>query len=79
VGSGSCRQELSCKCWTRHGSEKWRAAGGFATPACNEILDETNNPEQYQPGHSGVAVLRPGDLLLRVRDRLARLTDEGEL
>jgi hypothetical protein len=32
----------------------------------------------YQPGHSGVAVLRPGDLLLRVRDRLARLTDEGK-
>jgi hypothetical protein len=38
----------------------------------------TFNVRHYQPGHSGVAVLRPGDLLLRVRDRLARLTDEGE-
>jgi hypothetical protein len=38
----------------------------------------TFNVRHYQPGHSGVAVLRPGDFLLRVRDRLARLTDEGE-
>lgn len=36
----------------------------------------TFNVRHYQPGHSGVAVLRPGDFLLRVRDRLARLTDE---
>jgi hypothetical protein len=39
----------------------------------------TFNVRHYQPGHPGVAVLRPGDFLLRVRDRLARLTDEGEL
>lgn len=38
----------------------------------------TFNVRHYQPGHSGVAVLRPGDFLLRVRDRLARLTGEGE-
>jgi hypothetical protein len=38
----------------------------------------TFNVRRFQPGHSGVAVLRPGDFLLRVRDRLARLTDEGE-
>jgi len=36
----------------------------------------TFNVRHYQPGHSGVAVLRPGDFLLRVRDRLARLTGE---
>ena len=39
----------------------------------------TFNVRHYQPGHSDVAVLRPGEFLLRVRDRLARLTDEGEL
>ena len=39
----------------------------------------TFNLRYYQPGHSSVAMLRPGDFLLRVRDRLARLTDEGEL
>jgi hypothetical protein len=38
----------------------------------------TFNVRHYQPGHSGVAVLRPGDFLLRVRDRLARLTGEGQ-
>jgi hypothetical protein len=38
----------------------------------------TFNVRQTQPGHPGVAVLRPGEFLLRVRDRLARLTDEGE-
>jgi hypothetical protein len=38
----------------------------------------TFNVRHYQPGHSGVTVLRPGDLLLRVRDRLARLADAGE-
>jgi hypothetical protein len=37
----------------------------------------TFNLRHYQPGHPGVTVLRPGDLLLRVRDRLARLTGEG--
>jgi hypothetical protein len=35
----------------------------------------TFNVRHYQPGHPGVAVLRPGDFLLRVRDRLARLTE----
>ena len=38
----------------------------------------TFNVRHFQPGHPGVAVLRPGDFLLRVRDRLARLTDEGK-
>ena len=38
----------------------------------------TFNVAHFQPGHPGVAVLRPGDFLLRVRDRLARLTDEGK-
>jgi hypothetical protein len=38
----------------------------------------TLNVRHYQPGHPGVVVLRPGDFLLRVRDRLARLTDEGK-
>jgi hypothetical protein len=47
VGSGSCRQEFSYKCWTRHGGENWRPAGGFVTPACHKILDVTNSPEQY--------------------------------
>ena len=39
----------------------------------------TFNLRHYQPGHPDVAVLRPGDFLLRVRDRLARLGEEGEL
>jgi hypothetical protein len=38
----------------------------------------TFNVRHFQPGHSRVAVLRPGDFLLRVRDRLARLAGEGE-
>jgi hypothetical protein len=33
----------------------------------------TFNIQYYQPGHPRVAVVRPGDLLLRVRDRLAHL------
>jgi predicted nucleic acid-binding protein len=37
----------------------------------------TFNVRHYQPGHPDVAVLRPGDFLLRVRDRLARLTSTG--
>ena len=35
----------------------------------------TFNVRHYQPGHHNVAVLRPGKLLLRVRDQLARLAD----
>jgi hypothetical protein len=38
----------------------------------------TFNVRHFQPGHPGVAVLRPGDFLLRVRDRLTRLTGEAE-
>ena len=38
----------------------------------------TFNVRHYQPGHSDVAVLRPGEFLLRVRDRLARLAGEGK-
>jgi hypothetical protein len=33
----------------------------------------TFNIQHYQPGHPRVVVLRPGDLLLRVRDLLAHL------
>jgi hypothetical protein len=29
----------------------------------------------YQPGHSGVTVLRPGEFVLHVRDQLTHLTD----
>jgi hypothetical protein len=35
----------------------------------------TLNLADYRPGHPGVAVLRPGDFLLRVRDLLTRLSD----
>ena len=38
----------------------------------------TFNLRHFQPGHPAVTVLRPGDLLLRVRDRLARLTGEAD-
>ncbi|MFN2168494.1 MAG: hypothetical protein ACK2U9_19845, partial [Anaerolineae bacterium] len=34
----------------------------------------TFNVRHYQPGHPAVTVLRPGELVLRVRDVLARLT-----
>jgi hypothetical protein len=33
----------------------------------------TFNVRHYQPGHPDVSVLRPGEFLLRVRDRLSRL------
>ena len=36
----------------------------------------TFNVRHFQPGHPDVTVLRPGEFLLRVRDRLARLTRE---
>ena len=38
----------------------------------------TFNVRHFQPGHADVTVLRPGEFLLRVRDLLARLTDEEE-
>lgn len=38
----------------------------------------TFNARHSQPGHHSVDVLRPGELLLRLRDRLARLADEGK-
>lgn len=34
----------------------------------------TFNERHYRPGHPDVDVLRPGEFLLRVRDRLAHLT-----
>ena len=36
----------------------------------------TFNGRHFQPGHPAVTVLRPGQLILRVRDRLARLGPE---
>lgn len=33
----------------------------------------TFNQRHYSPGHPGIAVLRPGEFILRVRDLLARL------
>ncbi len=38
----------------------------------------TFNVRHFQPGHPDVTVQRPGEFLLRVRDRLARLTAEDE-
>lgn len=38
-------------------------------------LRTTFNTRHYQPGHSSVVVLKPGDLVLRVRYLLARLSD----
>ena len=38
----------------------------------------TFSVRHFQPGHADVTVLRPGEFLLRVRDLLARLTDEAE-
>ena len=37
----------------------------------------TFNFRHYQPGHPSVAVLKPGDLVLRVRYLLARLSGES--
>ena len=37
----------------------------------------TFNVRHFQPGHPDVTVLRPGELVLRVRDLLARLPGEG--
>lgn len=34
----------------------------------------TFNGKDFQPGHSAVAVMRPGDFLLRVRDLLTNLS-----
>jgi hypothetical protein len=38
----------------------------------------TFNVRHFRPGHPDVTVLRPGEFLLRVRDRLARLAALGE-
>ena len=35
----------------------------------------TFNIRHYQPGHPSIAILKPGDLVLRVRYLLARLSD----
>lgn len=37
----------------------------------------TFNVRHFQPGHPDLTVLRPGEFVLRVRDLLARLPDEG--
>ena len=37
----------------------------------------TFNIRHFQPGHPDLTVLRPGELVLRVRDRLARLAGAG--
>ncbi len=39
----------------------------------------TFNVRHYRPGHPQVTVLRPGDLILRVRDLLAGLASQGSL
>ena len=38
----------------------------------------TFNIRHYQPGHPSVSVLKPGDLILRVRYLLATLSKEEE-
>jgi len=38
----------------------------------------TFNIRHFQPGHPNVTVLRPGELVLRVRDMLAHLSPTGE-
>ena len=38
----------------------------------------TFNVRHFQPGHPGVAVLRPGEFLLRVRDLLAYLSNNRQ-
>ena len=38
----------------------------------------TFNVRHFRPGHPDVAVLRPGELVLRVRDLLAHLTPQAE-
>jgi hypothetical protein len=40
------------------------------------ILLATFNLRYYQPGHPSVVVLKPGDLVLRVRYLLARLSGQ---
>ena len=37
------------------------------------------NVRHFQPGHPDLTVLRPGELVLRIRDQLARLPGEGRL
>jgi hypothetical protein len=65
------------------GAEDLSAFAGLAHPADLPILVSalasecpwlvTFNIRHYQPGHPAIAVLPPGDFLLRVRDLLARL------
>ncbi len=38
----------------------------------------TFNARHFQPGHASVAVLSPGELVLRIRGRLARLAADAE-
>jgi predicted nucleic acid-binding protein len=35
----------------------------------------TFNVRHYQPGHPSIAILKPGDLILRIRHMLSRLSD----
>ena len=39
----------------------------------------TLNVRHFQPGHPDLTVLHPGELVLRIRDQLARLPGEGRL
>ncbi len=48
-------------------------------PRAAALILRSFNVRPFQPGHANVTVLRPGEFLLRVRDLLARLTDESEL
>jgi hypothetical protein len=38
----------------------------------------TRNVRHFQPGHSSIAVLRPGEFLWRVREQLASLSQFGQ-
>jgi hypothetical protein len=38
----------------------------------------THNVRHFQPGHSSIAVLRPGEFLWRVREQLASLSQFGQ-
>jgi hypothetical protein len=46
---------------------------GCAAPTDQSANLVSFNLRHYLPGHPEVAVLRPGDLVLRVRDLLTRL------
>ena len=65
----------------------FRSYAGLADPADLPLLvaalrEEcpwlvTFNGRHYQPGHPQVTVMRPGNLILRVRDLLAALSSQG--